>query len=434
MQNLISQNYSQYLNFLKNLVNLRSEFTNPDDTRKAIEYCKSILQENLPHYKIYFDKEHNLIALPPQIDTKKDITYLSAHIDTVGAKPEEWEEPYQPWKAYEDENEIIGRGAKDCKAGVAYQLLISHLAKQNLIQLDNLIFTITFKEEGAGKKTATEIAKNFGTELPLSQTSTYLIVLENNVKVETTPTLCIYASERSNYVAEIIDFIPQLQNHLKKLEKWNPASITPQTETKDIKWQSTTQTGGHMCSVSKEENKLTQAILNANENSIIKAGKKESFAVVPTEILTSNSPSPIKHSLVLSNRSFDSLQDALKQLEGIEYEPVKDFTASEGFNIEEKFLQNHIAKVCDKCSNTSTINIEHTFNVGGSDATTIYTTLAPQIRKNFYPIVMGPGSRSQRGATPPRLTHGKNETFDKKSGEQAVKFIFEVLRNLGHIR
>ena len=46
---------------------------------------------------------------------------------------------------------------------------------------------------------------------------------------------------------------------------------------------------------------------------------------------------------------------------------------------------------------------------------------------------MGPGSRSQRNVDPPRLTHGKNETFDKKSGERAVMFLIEVLKGAGAI-
>ena len=37
-----------------------------------------------------------------------------------------------------------------------------------------------------------------------------------------------------------------------------------------------------------------------------------------------------------------------------------------------------------------------------------------EFKKQLYPIIMVPGTRSQRDTTSPRLTHGKNEPFDKK--------------------
>ncbi len=433
MQNLISDNYEYYLEFLRELISMPSEFSKPEDVKKAIEYCKKIFEENLSNYDIYFDEEYNLIAVPPNIDSQKEIVYLSAHIDTVGAKADEWNHPYKPWEFHEDEKELVARGVNDCKAGVAYQLFLSFLAKKGLIKLNNIVFTITFKEEGAGNKTSKAIAKQMGTKLAISEQSTYMIVLENNVHIKTPPVMCVYTSERSNYVIKIIDFIPELKKYINKLSKWNPVSITPQKEIEHMNYEIIEQTGGHVCSVTRDKNKLTQAILDSNKNSVIQAGEEKNFATIPTKILMAEEQESIKHVLVLNNRSFDSMEEVLKQIDGIEYETVKDFSVSQGFNIDDKFSTNEISKILENCKNNSEIEIEYTYNVGGSDGSIVYGFLTPKIRKNFYPIVMGPGSRSQRNISPPRLTHGKNETFDKENGKKAIIFISSVLERMSKI-
>lgn len=426
----ITNNYFDYIKYLRKLAYMPTVFSNPKDIEKAILFCKKTLETNLDNYKIYFDNEHNLIALPENINPQEDIVYLNAHIDTVNANLEEWDNPFHPWKIYEDEKEIVARGVSDCKAGVAYQLFLSFLARKNLISLKNLVFTITFKEEGAGKKTATEIAKRMGKKLPVSKQSTYLIVLENNVTVNIPPTLSIYAAERGNFVIKTIDFIPELQKYLKKLSHWNPVSIKPQTEIKNLVWQTQKQAGGHVCSVNRDNNLLAKIILEAKQNTILKAGDEKNFSVIPTEILISKMKNPKKHALVISNRSFDSMEQVCHQLHNIKYHALKDFSISAGFNEEKKFKQNKISKLLEDLKDESELKLENTYNIGGSDATVIYTSLDPKIQKNIFPIVMGPGSRSQRDKFPQRLTHGKNETFDKESGRKAIIFISKVLEKL----
>jgi hypothetical protein len=430
--NLVFNNYPHYLNFLRKLVVLPSVFTNTTNIKTVLLFCKKIFEKNLNKYNIYFDKEHNLIAVPDDINYQENIIYLSAHVDTVGADIAEWDAPFHPWKLHEDEKEMVARGVSDCKAGVAYQLFLSFLAKHYSLNLINTIFIITFKEEGAGKKTSIKIAKNIGKNLPISKKSTYLLVLENNVKIANKPTLCIYTSERGSYIIGITDFIPELQKYLKNLPSWNPIVISPKIKI-DNDWSTTKQNGGHVCSVDRKDNLLTKIILNAQKNFIIKAGKENNFATIPTKILTTSTDKPIKHTLILSNRSFDSLAEIQNQLKGVEFSQIKDFSISQGFNIEKKFLKNNISTVIDNCINDN-IDIEYTYNIGASDAGIIYNSIDDNLRKNFYPIIFGPGSRSQRNINPQRLTHGKNETFDKEAGKQAIIFISDFLQRLGHIQ
>ncbi|MFA5842168.1 MAG: M20/M25/M40 family metallo-hydrolase [Candidatus Gracilibacteria bacterium] len=443
MHTLIASEFDFYLIFLRTLAGMPSVFEHPQDIEKAITYCKSVFEKNLPSdYRIYFDAQHNLIACPKFIDPDYNIVYLSAHVDTVDAKLEEWDAPFAPFKPYEDEKELVARGVSDCKAGVAHQLFLSHLIHEGKFQPRNLIFTITFKEEGVGAKTATQIGKELGKTLPMAGPgkSTYLIVLENNVTVGDPPTLGVYTGERSTYVIALRGTIAELQAHLRRLTRWNPVTMSPQgeefaQEEKTLKWEITNQQGGHVCSVERDVNALTQKIFEADPNARIKAGDEKAFSMVPTEIHVAQAKKPMIHRMILNNRTFDSLAEIHKQLEGIDYTEVKEFALSEGYDLSEKIAKNKIWEVMKECENNPKLKIEYTFNIGGSDAKTISSSMTdPKWREHFYPLVMGPGTRSQRHSTPPRLTHGKNETFDKESGKQAVVFITQVLERLGAVK
>jgi len=118
MSEIIYQNFEQYLIYLRELLKFRTVFTEPENVREGIDYCKKVFEENLENYKIYFDAENNLIAVPSEVNFEENIIYLSAHIDTVGADENEWDSPFKPFKIFENAKEIVGRGACDCKAGV----------------------------------------------------------------------------------------------------------------------------------------------------------------------------------------------------------------------------------------------------------------------------------------------------------------------------
>ena len=138
------------------------------------------------------------------------------------------------------------------------------------------------------------------------------------------------------------------------------------------------------------------------------------------------------HQLVLSNRSFDTVDDIYAQLDGITYKEVKDFSISQGMNFDQAFSKHYLWEVL-KAYKKNGLCIQQTHNIGVSDATIVTCCMKPHFKQRFYPIVMGPGTRSQRHKTPPRLTHGKNETFDKQSGKAAVECLFSILIKLGGI-
>jgi len=426
---IISDNYQHYLCYLKDLVAIPSVFTDRPGIKRAIRYCKDALEKNLPGWHVYFDAKHNLIARPDTVDTGRPIIYLSAHIDTVDADAAEWAGSHSPFEAFEDEREIGGRGASDCKAGVAYELFLALLHARHLLVLDNIIFTVTFNEEGSGDKTAAEIGRSLGASLPVSKSTTYFIVLENNVRALTPPVLSVYCRERGNYVVKTKGTIERLQAWVRKHPDWNPVCIYPDTDTDVRTWKTLRQESRHVCSAPRQDNLLFKVIRDASPKSVLKAGQEHNFGVLPASVAISTATSPAEHTVILSNRSFDSIGQVQSELQGLSYQQMKDFRLSQGLDVRDRFSHSPLAKILDDCS-IPDLDIELTENVGCSDASIIYNAVEPKLRKHFLPVVMGPGTRSQPHANPPRFTHGRNETFDKESGRKAMIYITDVLSRL----
>lgn len=424
--------FEAYLLCLRYLLKFPTVFTEPDQIESAMCWCQDFLTRHLRDYHIYRDQQGNLIACPEQIDVKHDIIYLSAHLDTVDADPLEWDEPFSPFLLYEDESQVVARGVSDCKAGVAFELFLGNLVNTEQIELFNLIFTITFKEEGAGMKTSRQIGEELGSMLPISEKDTFFIVLENNVTVSDPSILSFYTAERGNFVIRVSDTLNHLRNIISHLSQWNPVSIRPNNDTLCTGDTVLTQKGGHVCSVPREQNLLTQVITESVDRELLWAGDESGFSVIPSQIFKGKAKSPVAHTLVLSNRSFDTIENVRTQLDGITYSEVKDFSISQGMNFESEFSK-HILSRFLKGYEKNGLRIQQTHNIGASDATIVTRSMKPEFKQRFYPIVMGPGTRSQRTVSPPRLTHGKNETFDKQSGQAAVECLLSVLTQLGAV-
>ncbi|BHH83599.1 M20/M25/M40 family metallo-hydrolase [Desulforhopalus sp. 52FAK] len=438
---MIRQNeidFEEYLGCLRDLVKIPTVFTQPDQIETGMRWCQDVLSQNLMGYRVYRDRKKNLIACPEKIDVNQDIIYLSAHMDIVDADPLEWDEPFSPFSLYEDEYQMVARGVSDCKAGVAFELLISRLARLGEIKLSNLVFTITFKEEGAGIKTSRQIGEDLGTVLPISEKDTFFIVLENNVTVSDPSIFSFYTAERGNFVIRVSDTLDRLRTILSQLSQWNPVSIRPDIDTKSIGGKGgkggkvLTQKGGHVCSVPREKNLLTSVIAESLDSDLLLAGDESGFAVIPSKIYISEGQAPVVHHLVLSNRSFDTIESVHSQLDGLSYRQVKDFSISEGMNYDKAFSNHHILSYLKEYKNKH-LRLKQTYNVGVSDATIVTRSMDDQCKQRFYPIVLGPGTRSQRNISPIRLTHGKNETFDKNSGKLAVECLLSMLTELGAI-
>jgi len=425
---IISQSYPSYLSDLKNLIAIPSVFTDSAGIERAIQYCKDVIEQSLPEWQISFDAKHNLIACPETLDTDRAIVYLSAHIDTVDADASEWDGT-RPFAPFEDERDIRGRGASDCKAGVAYQLFLVHLHARRQLRLDNVVLTVTFNEEGSGDKTATEMGRNLGVSLPLSEAGTYFIVLENNVRALTRPVLCIYDRERGNYVIKTRATLPDLQTWLRAHPAWNPVCIHPDAHAGVRQWNTCQQESRHVCSVPREQNLLYRMILDAAQDCVLRAGQERNFGVVPASIDIATASCETVHTLILSNRSFDTLDQIQLQVQGLSYEEMKPFAISQGMDVRQKLSRSPLADILTDCCSPD-LDIELTHNIGCSDASILYSAVNPALRKKLLPIVMGPGTRSQPHADPPRFTHGRNETLDKESAKQAMIYITDVLCRL----
>lgn len=424
--------FEGYLQCLRNLIEFPTLFNQPDQIEIAMCWCQRFLTDHLRGYRIYRDRKQNLIACPEKIDLERDILYLSAHMDTVDAVPLEWDEPFSPFSLYEDESQMVARGVSDCKAGVAFELFLSKLVNTQHITLSNLIFTITFKEEGVGMKTSRQIGEDLGVTLPISAKDTFFIVLENNVTVSDPSVLSFYTAERGNFVIRISDKIDRLQNILSNLDQWNPVSIRPDNAATGKGNTVLTQKGGHVCSVPREKNLLNHVIEQSVDTDLLWAGDESSFAVIPSQIFKGHSEVPVVHHLTLSNRSFDTVDDIYAQLDGLSYREVKDFSISQGMNFDQVFSKHELSRIL-KTYQKNGLCTQQTHNIGASDATIVTRCMNPKFKQRFYPIVMGPGTRSQRHKSLPRLTHGKNETFDKRSGKAAVECLLSVLIKLGCI-
>ena len=432
MKCLVSENADLLFSHLRELVAIPSVFTRPDDVKKAMNYCKTAFKSTLPGYTFHEDEGQNLIGIPDTLNIEKPLLYLSAHVDTVGARPEEWDAPFAPFTPFETDEELVGRGVSDCKAGVAFQLFVAALSQKKAIALENIIFTLTFKEEGAGNKSAVHIGHAMGHDLPLSKAQTLLIVLENTVTTGPCPSLGLYTAEKGNFVIEVTGSLSELQASLTQLSRWNPICIHPEGEP-DTWHEPLIQKGGHACSIPRNKNRLTEAILSASATDALAAGDPSSFGVIPTIIKRGKNSRPLAHTLILSNRSFDSLTSIQRQLGGIAYRELKAFAISPGMDIRDQFKGSIFEKAIESLvSPPLAVMLDH--NTGISDASTIINTLDLDLSGRIFPVVMGPGTRSQRHTTPQRLTHGKNETFDKKSGLDATSTLFQILQTLNFIK
>lgn len=308
MNKLTEYDFESYLTCLRNIVQFPTLFNRPDQIETSMSWCQDFLTEHLKDYNIYRDQKRNLIACPLNIDLERDIIYLSAHLDTVDANPLEWDEPFFPFTLDEDKTQMFARGVSDCKAGVAFELFLAKLLSTQKITLSNLIFTITFKEEGAGDESG--------------------------------------------------------------------------------------------------------------------------FAVIPSQIFKHHTNVPVMHYLVLSNRSFATNADIYAQLDGIIYEEVKDFSISQGMNFDQIFSKHSLSGILNTYQKNK-LRTQQPHNVGASDATIVTRGMNPKHKQRFYPIVMGPGARSQRDKMPPRPPMERMKPLTSKA---AVECLLSVLTTLGTIK
>ena len=126
--------------FLRDMIAIPSESC---DERKVVERISEEMQK-VGFDKIDIDKMGNIIGT---IGNGKHVIAMDAHLDTVGIGDRDlWQ--YDPYKGYEDENVIIGRGVSDQKGGMASMVYAGKIIKDLNMQDDyTLIITGTLQEE-----------------------------------------------------------------------------------------------------------------------------------------------------------------------------------------------------------------------------------------------------------------------------------------------
>ena len=422
-----------YLKTLRWLVNQPSPFTHPSAVTQLMAGVRAAMARHLPAYGRHLDAAGNLVCLPPSFVADRPILYLSAHVDTVPSDAALWTAPFSPHPAYEDDAQLVAQGVNDCKAGVAAQLWLAQLAATAALTLRNVVFTFTYKEEGAGPKTGVTLGQAFGTTIPAPTPGSTLLVLENTVRSDEPYTPLCYPAENSSYTIRLTGSLPELRAAQLALAEWRPVSITPtDSHPHDYTWTEHAPQG-HVCTAPPEKNPLRAALLApTSAPTLLRAGDERSHGTVPAAIgRAPATTADIPHRLTLTKRGNYPLPGILAELAPYTYSAVKPLALSTGFDVADRCHLSPVGAAFLAATSSGIVAFDR--NPGSSDATIITSSMPPAYREILLPLVYGPGTRSQRSTQPPRLTHGPNETFIKAAGTQSLAVLLEVLTRAGHV-
>ena len=125
---------------------LRDMIAIPSESRQEAGVIQRIKQEmeNVGFDRVDIDPMGNVLGY---IGSGKHLIAMDAHIDTVGVgDPEQWE--HDPFKGFEDDEVIIGRGASDQEGGMASMVYAGKIIKDLNLEDDyTLLVTGTVQEE-----------------------------------------------------------------------------------------------------------------------------------------------------------------------------------------------------------------------------------------------------------------------------------------------
>ncbi len=428
----LESDYPEYLRLLKQLIAINTVYDNPRGIEDALRFCKDYFSTYLKNYRTYFDAAGNLICSPKKVDVTKNVLYFCAHIDTVPADGADWIPPFAPFAPFEDEREIVGRGASDCKAGVAYQLFLAKLIFEHFPKTSNIVFTISAREESGGMS-ATEIGSQIGNKLP-SGPKTYLINLEYTTSVDPPATEVNYG-ERGSVAIEIIATLDIVRDFLLQDDnQWNPTVIQAIETLGSVKHEELTQQGGHAATTVRQNNILYRLLTEADPAQyVLEAGSERLVSAVPALIRKARAERPITHKVLFDLRTFKKMNELVEELKkySFQYRVIKSLDF--GYSVEKKLRADPIYSIMNEAS-ASGIKVVFEPSQGTTDSGRIFAHCADTIRDSFLPLTVGPGSRSQRKRRPARLAHGVNETYDKKAGLKTIIFISEVAFRMGLLR
>jgi Peptidase family M20/M25/M40 len=413
---------------LVDIVNIPTCFWDEDSIRKAIAHCYEVMSVLPDHWEKRIDPSGNLIVYNTRADLTKPMLYLASHIDMVGAKESDWLTP--PFQATETEEYILGRGVNDCKAGTALELTLARMIAKNSEEY-NLGFLVMFREEGNSGKTSSNI--DF-TRMPISKAGTYIITLENTLRLlpDNTYALGIYEREPHNLFITVSGTLSELQASIDSLcdRKWKPVVIVPSVENLDsIEVKEVIQNiSGHTATLRNENNKLLQVLKKEYPSgTMIKTGNVKDASVVSPEIFLYEGAKEVPHDLIYNYRDFESIETIKEKLSDISYTETFGFKNGLGSDQSSQVRSSPILQWLKKGENAS-LKIEVTDNPGRSDASAIFNLLSLEERQYIIPFASGLGCRTHTDKNGVRhATHGENEGFYKPSASVTIPVYLELL-------
>ena len=204
---LSDTDYADYLRLLKELISHRSVCTDEASLHRVITHCSAHFTAVLAPlgWSTCRDAAGNLCCIPATVDTSRPVLWLNAHVDTVDASHADFG-GRDPFACFESETHLIGRGANDCKAGVAFMMWYGEQLAKGRLPAFNGGFLVTRREEAGSQlpRTAFQFAADLTSgRLPMSTLprSTYIWILENTVSLAThlkqpVPEVAVYDRER----------------------------------------------------------------------------------------------------------------------------------------------------------------------------------------------------------------------------------------------
>ncbi|MDH3800192.1 MAG: YgeY family selenium metabolism-linked hydrolase, partial [Desulfobacterales bacterium] len=125
---------------------LRDMIAIPSESRQEAKVIQRIKDEmeTVGFDRVDIDPMGNILGY---IGNGHHLIAMDAHVDTVGVgDPDQWE--YDPYKGYEDDEIIVGRGASDQEGGMAAMVYAGKIIKDLHLEDDyTLLITGTIQEE-----------------------------------------------------------------------------------------------------------------------------------------------------------------------------------------------------------------------------------------------------------------------------------------------
>lgn len=423
----------EYVALLAELVSINSYYANNEGLNEILDFCISVFVKNNTHNKFVHevDSAGNLLIYPRNFESNKSTCVVDAHLDTVDATKEQFAGK-NPFIAEVSETHVIGRGACDCKAAVAFILLLVKILQQEESTY-NLVFVLSRREEGNGWKTIESVAQKINNrQIPLGENN-YFLVLENTVSIYTShKELAIYDKEPSNYFFELKGTIDELYCILENNLDLQPVGIDPVALTSlDGRGEFLFEgVQGHSATLKRSQNVIWKALSsNLNEKRVhLKSERNDDLSVVPGKCHAYRDNKGFESALHRLTVNYRSLTDCPKHsnLDRYGFEWKKNPKYAAGSDRSSSKLADQMCRKILKSQN-SKFRVKIESNKGRSNASAVWNKFDDETKQKFGVVTLGPGSRSHFDGKVWRKTHGENEGLHIESAIYCCNFLLKIL-------